>query len=211
MLLADLLGERSPWEALGSDISATVLSAAAAGLYCMERGRLIPRAYLERLCLKGIGAREGFFLVDEPVRRRVRFAQINLNTALPQIGEFDVIFLRNVMIYFELDVKRQVVDRLVERLKPGGWLLIGHPESLNGVNDSLELEAPTIMFAGSGPTLEVGTRNVRMAQLGLAEHGFMVKRHHLAGVGHRNVIFEVWSGDVWLRHVRQSCGSEAGP
>jgi chemotaxis protein methyltransferase CheR len=64
--------------------------------------------------------------------------QVNLNSALPQLGEFDVIFLRNVMIYFDLPTKQQVIARIIKHLRPDGYLFIGHSESLHAVSDDLK-------------------------------------------------------------------------
>ena len=132
------------WEVLGSDLSTRVLEKAKAGLYPMERAEHIPHAMLTRYCLKGVGEQAGNFMIEPKLKNHVRFMQINLNAPLPETGEFDVIFLRNVMIYFELEMKRQVVARLLPRLRSGGWFIIGHSESLNGVTEVLHPEAPTI-------------------------------------------------------------------
>jgi chemotaxis protein methyltransferase CheR len=150
MVLAEALGEAGPWEVLGSDISTRVLEQARAGLYSMERAHEIPAAYLSRYCLRGVDDQEGTLLVDRRLRARVSFQQINLNASLPNVGEFDVIFLRNVMIYFDMAMKRQVVSRLAQKLKPGGWFIIGHSESLNGVTDALPQEMPTVYRKPAG-------------------------------------------------------------
>ena len=144
MVLADCLGT-SAWEVVGSDISQRVLQRARAGHYPIERTRHIPPAYLKRFCLKGMGEQEGTVLVERPLRARVNFAQVNLNTELPKaLGLFDVIFLRNVMIYFNGDTKRQVVARVLSLLKPGGHFCIGHSESLNEINNEVLQVAPSI-------------------------------------------------------------------
>lgn len=78
------------------------------------------------------------------MRKRVHFLQVNLNTALPQLGAFDLIFLRNVMIYFDADTKQQVVERVVSLLKPNGRLVIGHSESLHGVTEQVQPLAPSV-------------------------------------------------------------------
>ena len=70
--------------------------------------------------------------------------QVNLNTNLPKLGMFDVIFLRNVMIYFNGDTKRQVVARVLSLLKPGGHFFIGHSETLNDISDAVQSLAPSI-------------------------------------------------------------------
>jgi chemotaxis protein methyltransferase CheR len=143
MLLADQMGD-TPWEVFGSDISTQVLDKARRGLYPMERARGIPPALLRTHCLKGIGSQDGQLLVDPALRKRVTFAQINLNEPLPDVGEFDVIFLRNVMIYFQAETKRQVVARLLAKLRPGGIFVVGHSESLNGIAHGLEALAPSV-------------------------------------------------------------------
>jgi chemotaxis protein methyltransferase CheR len=143
MTLADRLGDH-PWEVVASDISTRVLEKARSGHYPMEQTEDIPRHYLVNYCLKGIGAQAGTFLIDRKLRSRVNFMQINLNQALPKLGEFDLIFLRNVMIYFDNDTKRDVVRRIMALLKPGGHLLIGHSESLNGLVDELQSVMPAV-------------------------------------------------------------------
>jgi chemotaxis protein methyltransferase CheR len=143
MVLADCLGEAA-WEVTGSDISLRMLQRARAGHYPLERTSNIPAQYLKRFCLRGIGEQDGTLLVQRALRQRVKFAQVNLNAELPQLGSFDVIFLRNVMIYFNADTKRQVVARVLSRLKPGGHLCIGHSESLNDISDAVVQLAPSI-------------------------------------------------------------------
>lgn len=143
MTLAEALGT-TPWEVIGSDISTQMLAKARTGHYSMERIGTLPQPLLTKYCLKGIGRQEGTFLIDKSLRNRVNFVHVNLNEPLPGLGEFDVIFLRNVMIYFDQQTKSQVVARLLPQLKPGGHFIISHSESLNGVNDTLKLVAPSI-------------------------------------------------------------------
>lgn len=144
MVTADVLGLGAAWEVYGSDLNTAVLQKAALGRYPMERAGNIPEALLRAYCLKGIGAQAGTFAIGESIRKRASFGQVNLNAELPRLAPFDVIFLRNVMIYFDAPTKRLVISRLVAKLKPGGYLIVGHSESLNGVSDALRLEAPTI-------------------------------------------------------------------
>lgn len=143
MLLADRLGE-ALWEIVASDISTRVLERARSGQYAQERAENIPQNYLRSYCLKGIGRQEGTFIIDRQLRGKINFMQINLNEPLPRLGDFDVVFLRNVMIYFDLETKRKVVQRLAATIKPGGYLLIGHSESLNGVTEELRPVAPSV-------------------------------------------------------------------
>lgn len=144
MVLADTLGAQ-PWEVIGSDISTRVLARARLGHYPLERTRHIPEPYLKRFCLKGIESQTGTLLVQRPLRERVAFTQVNLNSALPNnLGQFDIVFLRNVMIYFNGDTKRQVVARILSTLKRGGHFCIGHSETLNDISDACEQVAPSI-------------------------------------------------------------------
>ena len=143
MLLEDRLTGQ-PWEVVASDISTRVLERARAGHYSMGRMDNFPPGYLQRFCLKGKDAQEGTLLIERRLRGKVRFLQVNLNTALPHLGMFDVIFLRNVLIYFNTETKRKVVGRVLSVLKPGGYLLIGHSESLIEVTAAVELVAPAI-------------------------------------------------------------------
>jgi chemotaxis protein methyltransferase CheR len=143
MVLAERLG-RSPWEVVGTDLSTKVLDKARSGLYPMARAEKIPAPYLRAYCLKGVGSQDGQFLIHSDLRQRVRFLQANLMGALPQLGQFDVIFLRNVLIYFDLAGKQRVVRQLVPCLKPGGYLFSGHSESLTGIAEGLEGVRPAI-------------------------------------------------------------------
>jgi chemotaxis protein methyltransferase CheR len=143
MLLEDCLPGQ-PWEVLASDISSRVLERARAGHYSLERINHFPPGYLQRFCLKGRDSQAGTMLVQRGLRAKVRFMQVNLNATLPHLGMFDVIFLRNVLIYFNMDTKRKVVARVLNCLKPGGYLFIGHSESLIEVTEAVELLAPAI-------------------------------------------------------------------
>ncbi|TXI18538.1 MAG: protein-glutamate O-methyltransferase CheR [Roseateles sp.] len=143
MVLDDCLGELG-WEVMGSDISTRMLQRARSGHYPLERTTQVPQPYLKRYCLRGFGRHEGTLLVERPLRERVQFAQVNLMESVPRTNAFDVVFLRNVMIYFNGDTKRQVVARILTALKPGGHLVIGHSENLNGINDEVRLVAPSV-------------------------------------------------------------------
>lgn len=143
MMLAHVLGE-SPWEVFGSDLSTRVLQQACQALYDMALTKEIPEHFLRAYCLKGVGAQHGRFAIAPEITRRVSFAHINLVEPLPEVGEFDVIFLRNVMIYFNDATKREVVAKLVQKLKPGGWFMVGHSETLHGMSPLLQAHAPSI-------------------------------------------------------------------
>ena len=81
-----------------------------------------------RHCLRGEGASDGLVQIHPRLRERVRFGQLNLCRPIESIGPFDVIFLRNVLIYFDLATKVEVVDRVLTQLRPGGLFFIGTAE-----------------------------------------------------------------------------------
>ena len=142
MVLEDLRPGR--WEVMGSDISRRVLEKARAGRYSLERVGNIPPGYLQRFCLKGIGPLAGTLQIEPTLKARVEFLQVNLNRELPKVGSFDGIFLRNVLIYFNSETRRQVLERVLACLRPGGFLLIGHSDSLVGLNIPVQSIAPAI-------------------------------------------------------------------
>lgn len=143
MVLQECLAGRN-WEVLASDISTRVLDTARAGVYPIAQADNIERPYLTRYCLKGVGSQAGSFMIDKMLRDKLQFFHCNLNARLPDLGLFDIIFLRNVMIYFDVETKRQVVNRLQAVLKPGGFLFIGHSESLQGINRELKMIVPAV-------------------------------------------------------------------
>jgi chemotaxis protein methyltransferase CheR len=144
MLLAEHLNN-APWEVVGSDISTKVLDKARRGLYQLGRHEGIPPKFLSKYCLKGVRSQAGSFLIVPELRQHVSFRQANLTQPLDSsFGLFEVIFLRNVMIYFDMETKRKVVDNLLPHLRPGGHLIIGHSESLNNITCGLQAVKPTI-------------------------------------------------------------------
>ena len=134
MLLADLqvLGRVGPdWSILGTDISDRVLQSATQAIYPAERLREVSAERLKRYCLRGEGDSEGLVQMQDKLRQRVRFGQLNLCAPLDGLagqGPFDVVFLRNVLIYFDAPTKVAVVDRVLEHLRPGGLFFLGTAE-----------------------------------------------------------------------------------
>lgn len=143
MVLQDRLGDGG-WSLLASDLSTRVLERASQGLYPLQRLDLLPPEYLKRFCLRGTGEYHGHLLIRRELRERVRFCQHNLLDSAADLGMFDVIFLRNVLIYFNGATRSQVIERVLRQLRPGGWLIVGHSESLQGVNSALQLVRPSV-------------------------------------------------------------------
>ena len=134
------------FEILASDVNTRVLDVARGGLYPIERARELPWAYRSSFCIKGEGPQAGLFRMDRPVRERVLFEQINLHAPLPDVGLFDVIFLRNVMNGFSPETRQALLNRVLPQLKAGGWLFIGEAESLHGVIHPLKMVRPSVFM-----------------------------------------------------------------
>lgn len=132
------------WEIVGTDISTRILEKARRGLYPSNAAEKIPSPLLKKYCLKGSGDYEGFLLIDPLIRKRVQFIHANLIGDLPDLGLFDVIFLRNVMIYFDMETKLRLLTRITRYLRPGGYFFISHSESLNGMKSGLETVIPSV-------------------------------------------------------------------
>jgi chemotaxis protein methyltransferase CheR len=131
MMLADLQQQGrigSDWSVLGTDISDRVLSSAVQAVYPADRLRQVAPERLRRHCLRGEGESEGLVQIGPKLRERVRFGQLNLCAPIEGLGPFDIVFLRNVLIYFDAPTKRAVVDRVLTRLRPGGLFFIGTAE-----------------------------------------------------------------------------------
>jgi chemotaxis protein methyltransferase CheR len=117
-------------EVLGTDIDTDVLNTARAGVYRMERIATLPPERLRRHFLRGTGSNEGLASVRPELRAMVRFGQLNLQSpAWPAQERYDVIFCRNVVIYFDREFQKKLLARLAELLVPGGLLMVGHSES----------------------------------------------------------------------------------
>ena len=119
-----------PGDVLGTDIDTDVLDTAQAAVYRMERTSGLPPERLRRHFLRGTGANEGLVSVRPELRAMVRFGQLNLQSPVwPAQERFDVIFCRNVVIYFDREFQKKLLQRLADLLVPGGLLMVGHSES----------------------------------------------------------------------------------
>ncbi len=122
---------------LATDLSTRVLDLAEAGLYQESIVAPIPSNYLKKYFTAESDRRGTSYRVSAELKRLVRFRRLNLMGDYPLNTQFDFIFCRNVMIYFDKPTQEKVVAKLVKFLKPGGHLFIGHSESLIGVETSL--------------------------------------------------------------------------
>jgi chemotaxis protein methyltransferase CheR len=139
-------------EILATDLSTKVLARAEAGVWPIEKAKEIPEAHLKAYMLKGYGSQEGLMKAGPELRGIVRFARLNLNgDAYPPAHAFDLVFCRNVLIYFDRDTKLKVIGRLLERLQPAGYLFLGHAESLGGFATGVKAVLPTVYALAPAP------------------------------------------------------------
>jgi chemotaxis protein methyltransferase CheR len=129
---------------IATDISTRVLAEAQQGAYRADRFEGIPAHRLRRFVLRGEGRFEDWYRVRPEVRAVVEFHRLNLMERFSHLGPFPIIFCRNVMIYFDKPTQEDLVNRLAECVEPGGYLLIGHAESLNGIGHPLQYVRPAV-------------------------------------------------------------------
>ncbi|MHA6692387.1 CheR family methyltransferase [Devosia sp. A449] len=148
MVLADLAAQRHDFRfaILGTDISTSVLQQAVRAIYPTELAAPVPQLKQQRYLMYGRkpGVRPEVRIVPE-LRRLVRFARLNLmDASYPYDRDVDVIFLRNVLIYFEKADQDKVILRLIDHLRPGGYLILGHSESMIGTAVTMRQVAPAV-------------------------------------------------------------------
>jgi chemotaxis protein methyltransferase CheR len=145
MLLSDLQtsGRIGPdWSILGTDISHRVLLSAKEAVFPQDRLRAVSPERLKRYCLRGEGEAEGQSMLQDKLRQRVQFGQLNLCKPFSGLGPFDVVFLRNVLIYFDPPTKTAVVNRVLAALKPGGLFFLGTAEGRVPCETALQTVQP---------------------------------------------------------------------
>jgi chemotaxis protein methyltransferase CheR len=142
----DALEGRGSWDAkiLATDLSTRMLAKAREGIYSADTLRETSRDRLARHFLPVRRGGEHAYKVKPALRAMVHFARLNLINDWPMRGPFDVIFCRNVMIYFDKATQQRLVQRFMQRLAHGGVLCIGHSESLIGGGHSLRYVKPAV-------------------------------------------------------------------
>lgn len=135
---------------LASDISAEVLQKAALAIYGQQDIDVIPLNLQKAYFLRGTGEKAGKYKVKELLRKKVTFTQVNLmDDEYKTPGPFDIIFCRNVLIYFDRERQEKILNRLIKKMAPNGYLLLGHSESMAGMNLNLKSVATaTFTIAG---------------------------------------------------------------
>ena len=129
---------------LATDISNMCLEKGRNGIYPIQCTAKIPKHFLRRYFQKGQGEWDGYIRVKSDIRKSVKFQRFNLLKDQLPSKDFDIIFCRNVMIYFDLKTKQKVVDSLTRVLKDGGYFIIGQSENMLGINTSLKTVTPSI-------------------------------------------------------------------
>ncbi|MGK0238658.1 MAG: chemotaxis protein methyltransferase CheR [Candidatus Pelagisphaera sp.] len=146
--LAEYLERNKPeahWDIQCSDISTRVLDFASKAVYDENRLKQIQPEWRRKYFQKGEQQMAGYYRIHPTLRKRLNFHRLNLfANSFPWKEKFQVIFCRNVMIYFDRETQEDLVGRLAQNLVPGGYLLIGHAESLAGVNHPYQTIKPAI-------------------------------------------------------------------
>ena len=130
---------------LATDIATDVLQTAAQGVYDKDRAKSVPpllrERYFERVGVNGAACHRAL----PELREMIAFQRLNLSTPpFPMRGPFDVVFCRNVMIYFDNQVRKRLLDEIYRLLRPGGYLMVGHAESLTSMIGEFRLVSPSV-------------------------------------------------------------------
>jgi len=146
MTVAETMGSATGWDAriLATDIDSQVIAKAKTGVYTEDRISDMPPARQRRWFRRGTGANSSKVKVNEDLQVLIAFRQLNLLQDWPMRGPFDIIFCRNVVIYFDKDTQRQLFDRFADMLVPNGYLYVGHSESLHRISERFKLIGKTI-------------------------------------------------------------------
>ena len=129
---------------LATDISHRVLSMAAVGAYPAEAMADVPAEWLQRYWTRRTDGSREVYEAGPALRQLVHFARLNLMEKWPMQGPFDAILCRNVMIYFDKGTQQRLVERYHALLRPGGYLFVGHSESLTGLNHRFQYVQPAV-------------------------------------------------------------------
>lgn len=148
MVIMDYFGlNKSSWDyrILATDISEKVMQEAQVGLYGAESVKNVPETWLRRYFKK---QGEDHYILNEEVRKQVIFKHLNLMEPFPYHQPFDLIFCRNVMIYFDQQTRNTLINKFYDALKPGGYLFIGHSETIQRESSKFKYIEPSIYQKG---------------------------------------------------------------
>jgi len=138
-------------DVLASDLSRRALATARSALWPIARAEQIPASYRERFMLRGVRSQDGWMKAGPELRSVIRFGRLNLSRELPaEHGRFDLILCRNVLIYFHPTTRARTLRALLERLAPGGYLMLGHSESPGELLGHVHRVVPTVYTRSTG-------------------------------------------------------------
>ncbi len=146
MLIGNVLNKSSHrWEVVLSDINNEMLDKAKQAKYILSEAKKIPENFFNLYCNFDKNTDKHHFYIKSNLKRQMQFKLINLTHKLPKdLEEFDVIFLRNIIIYFDKPTRKKVVENVIEKLKKNGYLFMGHSESLFNITSKVRLIEPSI-------------------------------------------------------------------
>lgn len=144
VVLREVFGLSTDAEIMATDLDQNCLKSGRMGVYRLAQMERISQDRLGRWFMKGTGSKSGLVRAKKELASLITFQRLNLMEEWLDIGEFDVIFCRNVMIYFDKPTQKKLVERFAERLKPGGHLIVGHSEMIQNMSPKLRLLEKTV-------------------------------------------------------------------
>ena len=140
MVVEEFLEKCPGWhyKITATDISTRVLAQAKRGVYANDRITKVPPLFLKKYFQRGVGKSAGYVKIKEEIKQKLSFDRFNLMGDFPWRAELDVIFCRNVMIYFNRETQQELVEKFYNALTPGGYLFIGHSESITSLNHNFK-------------------------------------------------------------------------
>ena len=144
MTATEALGASGNFSLVNSDIDTKVLATAARGVYKADGVKGLSPERLQRFFMRGKGDNAGLMRVKPELQKHMEFMSVNLIQDLPFREPFDVVFCRNVMIYFDAATQRQVLERIHRVMKPGGMLFVGHAENFSDARSLFALRGKTV-------------------------------------------------------------------
>ncbi|MCB4366844.1 methyltransferase domain-containing protein [Hydrogenophaga taeniospiralis] len=144
MTATEALGSGGSFHLVNSDIDTKVLATAAQGVYKSDGVKGLSPERLQRFFMRGKGGNAGLMRVKPELQKHMEFLSVNLIEELPFSEPFDIVFCRNVMIYFDAETQRRVLERIHRVMKPGGMLFVGHAENFSDARKHFELRGKTV-------------------------------------------------------------------
>lgn len=147
MICEKAVGTSADIKILATDISTQVLIAAKEGRYDKEKIKTIPRDLIAQYFTEEVDSNYKMYCVNDVLKKLIVFKRLNLfHTPYPMNGPIDIVFCRNVMIYFDAPTRQRLVSEIHRLLKPGGYLITGHAESLTAIKNNFKCIRPSIFI-----------------------------------------------------------------